>query len=103
MATLEQYYEIAPHRGKICCDNKGALYKPSREFRRHIIPFGASQADIKRALRSVKGKMKAIFEYKWVESYQDSYKLWDQLTLLHQLNYLFDSLAKNRVHLSLFP
>ena len=48
LTVLEEYYQIPPSSGKICCDNEGALYK-TKEFRCRI-PVGASQADIKRAL-----------------------------------------------------
>ena len=101
MAALETLFAIKGHRGIICSDNKGALYK-LRESRRRI-PVGASQADIKRALRSVKDKLSAKFTYKWVESHQDRYKLWCQLLLKQQLNCLCDTLAKNAVQLSMSP
>ena len=63
--------------------------------------MGASQADIKRALRNVKCGLKAHLEYEWVESHQDRYKLWDQLTLEQQLNCYCDTLAKDAVTRSL--
>lgn len=60
--------------GGICCDNEGALHKSSEFWK--CIPVGASRADIKRALRTIKGQLKARFAYEWVESHQDRYKLW---------------------------
>ena len=33
LAALEEFYAIPPSKGKICCDNQGALYK-SKEVRR---------------------------------------------------------------------
>ena len=65
--------------------------------------MGASQADIKRALRSAKAGLRARLTYEWVESHQDRYKLWYQLTLPQQLNCLCDGLAKSAVHLSMSP
>ena len=86
VAALEEYFNLPPHDGKICCDNRGALYKSQEERRR--ISVGASQADIKRALRSAKAGLRARLTYEWVESHQDRYKLWYQLTLPQQLNCL---------------
>ena len=68
-AALECHFHLPPYEGKICCDNEGALHK-AQEFRKRI-PVGASQADIKRALRTVKGHSRARFWYEWVESHQD--------------------------------
>ena len=86
-------------KGKVCCDNQGALHK-SEEVRRRI-PVGASQADIKRAFRNVKHGLKAQLTYEWVESHQDRYKLWWQLPLEQQLNCICDDLAKAAVRSSL--
>ena len=95
LAALEQFYDLPWSAGKICCDNQGALYK-SKLYRRRI-PVGASQADIKRALRNVKTGLKATLTYEWVESHQDRYKLWYHLTTEQQLNCYCDSLAKEAV------
>ena len=43
------------------------------------------------------------FEYKWVKSHMDNYKLWHQLTLEQQLNCTCDTLAKQTVRASLDP
>ena len=95
LAALEEYYKIPPPAGKICCDNEGALYK-SKEFRRRI-PVRSSQADIKRALCNVKCGLKVKLSYEWVQSHQDRYKLWHQLTIEQQLNCYCDTLAKDSV------
>ena len=99
MSALESFYNLKPSTAKICCDNSGALFK-AKEYRRRI-PTGASQADIKRVLRNVKTKLKSTFEYEWVPSHQDRYKLWSQLPLVQQLNCICDSLAKTAVQESL--
>ena len=99
LAALEEYYKILPSSGKICCDNEGALYK-SKEFWRRI-PVGASQSAIKRALQNVKCGMRAKLTYEWVQSHQDRYKLWHQLTIEQQLNCYCDTLAKDSVAHSL--
>jgi hypothetical protein len=97
--ALEAYYLVGKTEGKLCCDNQGALHK-SKEIRRRI-PVGASQADIKRAFRNVKHGMHAELDYVWVESHQDRYKLWTQLTIEQQLNCICDDLAKAAVCQSL--
>ncbi len=99
LTALEEFYSIPASSGKICCDNQGALFKSKEIWRR--IPVGASQADIKRALRNVKCGLKAKLEYTWVESHQDRYKLWHQLTIEQQLNCYCDTLAKDAVTRSL--
>ena len=99
MSALESFYNLKPSTAKICCDNSGALFK-AKEYRRRI-PTGASQADIKRVLRNIKTKLKSKFEYEWVPSHQDRYKLWSQLPLVQQLNCICDSLAKTAVQESL--
>ena len=99
MAALEEYFQLDGHTAKICCDNQGALFKSS-ELRRRI-PTGASQADIKRVLRNVKHKIKSTFTYEWVQSHQDRYKFWHQLTIEQQLNCHCDSTAKAAVQHSL--
>jgi hypothetical protein len=45
--------------------------------------------------------LKAKLEYEWVESHQDRYKLWHQLTIEQQLNCYCDTLAKDAVTRSL--
>ena len=87
--------------GKTCCDNMGELFK-SKEHRRRI-PTSAAEADIKRSLRNIKTTMVTMFEYEWVQSHQDRYKLWHQISLVQQLNYLCDTLAKRAVANSLDP
>ncbi len=100
-AAIEEFYKIIIASSKICCDNQGALLK-SEENRRRI-PTGASQADIKRSLRNVKAGLVTQFTYEWVESHQDRYKLWNQLTLTQQLNCHCDTLAKRAVRDTLKP
>jgi len=99
LAALEEYNKIPPSSVKVCYNNEGALYK-SKEFRRRI-QVRASQADIKRALRNVKCGMKVKLTYEWVQSHQDCYKLWHQLTIDHQLNCYRNTLAKDVVARSL--
>lgn len=94
-AALEAYFSIAHRTAKLCCDNQTALYK-SKEPRKRI-PTGSSQGDIKRALRNVKAMSTMRFNYEWVESHQDRYKLWTQLTVEQRLNCDCDMLAKRAV------
>ncbi len=98
-AALQQFFSIKHIVSKICCDNQGGLFK-SKEFRRRV-PTGASQADIQRSLRNVKVDLKGDITYEWVESHQDRYKTWEQLTLEQQLNCVCDALAKSAVSRSL--
>jgi hypothetical protein len=101
VAAIEQFYSLTPGTARICCDNRGALFK-SKVYRRRI-PTGASQADIKRVLRNVKTTLHTTFQYEWVASHQDRYKFWHQLSLTAQLNCLCDTLAKQAVARSLNP
>ena len=96
-----QYYRLSAVQGKICCDNQGALYKSSYSPRR--IRTGAPHADLLRALRSL--KMNKLFQmtYDHVDSHQDRYKLWFQLSLPEQLNVICDGLAKEAVERRQMP
>ena len=93
--ALEKYFSLADGVAKLCCDNQAALFK-SKEPRKRI-PTGSSQGDIKRALRNVKAASTMRFNYEWVESHQDRYKLWTQLTVEQRLNCCCDTLAKRAV------
>ncbi len=84
LAALEAYFNLTPAKGKICCDNKGVLYKS--QLYRCQIPVGASQGDIKRALHNVKLGLKAALDYGWVKSHKDCYKLWHHLSLEQHIN-----------------
>ena len=94
-AALERYFSFKDGTAKLCCDNQTALFK-SKEPRKRI-PTGSSQGDIKRALRNVKAVSTMRFTYEWVESHQDRYKLWTQLTVEQRLNCCCDTLAKRAV------
>ena len=59
--------------------------------------MGAAEVDIKCSLRNIRTTMVTTFEYEWVELHQDRYKLWYQFSLVQQLNYLCDTLAKRAV------
>ena len=72
--ALEVYYSLEKTQSKLCCDHQGALHKLKE--RRHQIPVGASQANIKCAFCNVKHGMYAELAYKWLESHHDRYKLW---------------------------
>ena len=75
----------------------------SRENSGSAFPSGRLRQISRGPSGPVKGTMSAKFRYEWVESHQDRYKFWFQLSLTQQLNCLCDSLAKNAVHLSLSP
>ena len=49
----------------------------------------------------MKTKLKVSFKYEWVRAHQDDIKLWHQLTLLQQLNCIYDTLVKAAVTRSL--
>ena len=51
----------------------------------------------------MKTKIKIKLEYEWVQSHQDKYKLWSELTIEQQLNCVCDTLAKSAVTRSLQP
>ena len=96
LAALSTYYQL--DRGppvKICCDNKGALFR-TQAYRRRI-PAGSPQADVDRALRNVKDRLTTTTSYEWVESHLDDVLLWEELTNEQQLNCVCDSLAKSAV------
>ena len=61
------------------------------------IKSGSKQADLLRAIRSLKLEKQLRFQYEHVDSHQDRHKLWHQLTLEEQMNVTCDSLAKSAV------
>ena len=93
------FYEIPTVKAKICCDNISALKQSS--WRRRRIKNGASQADLLRAIRTLKLNQILKLSYKHVDSHQDRHKLWWQLTLEEQLNCVCDKLAKAAVTASM--
>jgi hypothetical protein len=95
------FYNLDAAKGLIVCDNEGALYKSS--YRPLRIKNGAKQADLLRALRSLKLHKQFQFRYQHVDSHQDKYKTWRQLSLLEQLNVKVDELAKSAVARSRRP
>lgn len=94
-SALEEFFDVGEWSGKICCDNKAALFLSSRIGRR--IKPSAKCADILRSVRSSKIRLKAHFHYEHVDSHMDRFLLWRQLTLEQQLNCICDNLAKSAV------
>jgi hypothetical protein len=99
LLALSIFYEVPVVNGRICCDNIAALKQSS--FRRRRVKNGASQADLLRALRTLKQSQALKCLYKHVDSHQDRHKLWWQLTLEEQLNCVCDGLAKAAVSRSM--
>ena len=56
--------------------------------------IGSQQADTKWALWNINAGLTDRLEYKWVESHQNQYKLWHNLTLEQQLKYYYNILVK---------
>ena len=94
-AALVEFYKLGKVRGKICCDNIGALNQAER--RRKRIKTGARQSDLLRALRTLTVNNDLLFIYEHVYGHQDRRKLWTQLRLEEQLNVDCDLLAKSAV------
>jgi len=96
IATLEAYYLLGEATGNLCFDNQDALHK-SKEVH-HRIPVGPLHVYIKHAFCNVQHGMYAKLDYEWgVESHQDCYKVWWQLSPEQQLNCICDQLAKEAV------
>lgn len=94
--AVEQFYDLSDGpRGLVACDNLGGLNK-SKE-RRKKIPAGAKHADVLRSLRRIHASMRGSLQYKHVYGHQDKRKKWHQMSLLEQLNYKCDSMAKEAV------
>ncbi len=96
--ALAQFYSLEKAAGKMCCDNMGALGQSSKVSKR--IRTGAKQADLLRAIRTIKSHALLHFQYEHVDSHMDRYKLWRYLTLEQQLNVDCDRQAKAAVHRS---
>ena len=77
------------------CNNKLALDQ-SRASRRSV-RSSAKQADILRALQSIKVYKLLYFKYEWIWSDQDKKNLWHQLSLVAQLNAWCNELANASV------
>jgi hypothetical protein len=77
--ALSQFYALEKAGGKVCCDNMGALGQSSKVSKR--IRTGAKQADLLRAIRTMKSHSLLHFQYKHVDSHMDRIKLWRCLTL----------------------
>jgi len=92
LLALSTFYEVPVVKAKVCCDNISALKQSS--WRRRRIKNGASQADLLRAIRTLKTNQALKLTYEHVDSHQDRHKLWWQLTLEEQLNCVCDGLAK---------
>ena len=97
--AVVEFYGIEQATGVMRCDNDPALIKSKSNRRR--VRSGASQADILRALRSIKTNPALQFTYEWVPSHQDKHKAWHLLPLAAQLNVRCNELAKEAVLRSL--
>ena len=84
LAAIAKYFKVTIKPTKICCDNKGGLYKAS-ERRKRVTP-GAPEADIERVMRRISRSLPPGINYKWVASHQDSKKARHDLTLEEQLS-----------------
>ena len=93
--ALTSYYQVDRGKGKVCCDNIGALNQSSKWVRR--VRTGSKQSDLLRAIRTCKLDNRLAFLYHHVKGHQDRHLLWHQLTLEAQLNVKCDGLAKGAV------
>ena len=98
--ALSQFHSLEKASGKMCCNNMGALGQSSKTSKR--VCTGAKQADLLRAIRSIKSYSLIHFQYEHVDSHMDRIKLWRYLTLEQQLNADCDRQAKSAVHRSFF-
>jgi len=93
--ALTSFYQVDRGKGKMCCDNIGALNQSSKWVRR--VRTGSKQSDLLRAIRSCKIDCRLAFVYHHVKGHQDRHLLWHQLALEAQLNVKCDGLAKSAV------
>ena len=95
VAALSSYFSLKLGSYKICCDNEGALTSTRNLASR--VTASSSQADIDRVLRDVKLQLTRQPTYEWVKSHLDDVTVWENLTIVQQLNVLCDALAKGAV------
>ena len=93
--ALAEFYELNSVHGVVRCDNEAALGQAKIHRRR--VRTSAKQADVLRAIRTVKASACLKFQYEWIRLHQDKRKLWHQLSLAAQLNVRCDEHAKAAV------
>ncbi len=92
LLSICEFYNIDKTHCKVCCDNIAALQQT--EWQQQRIKTSASQADVLRAVWTMKITPALYLLYLHFDAHQDRKKLWWQLTLEEQLNCVCDSLAK---------
>jgi hypothetical protein len=93
--AVAEFYKVEQWSAMLCCDNKHALELSSHQ-RRCIRP-SAKCADIRQNLCSIKQTFTGSFKYLHVYGHMDKYLKWEQLSLVQQLNYVCDTLAKQAI------
>ncbi len=93
--AVAKFYKVEKWSAILCCDKKCALELFSHR-RRRIRP-SAKCADIQHNLCAIKQTFTGNFKYVHVYSHMDQYLKWEQLTLIQQLNRVYDTLAKQAI------
>jgi hypothetical protein len=94
--ALSEFYKVSGWKATLRCNNLHALILSSKE-RRWIKPSAAC-SDIHRSFRSTKKNFTRRFKYQHVAGHMDKYLLWDQLSLIQQLNCVCNTTTKRAVH-----
>ncbi len=89
-------YKVSGWKATLGCNNLRALILSSKECRRS--KPSAACLDIHWSFRSTKKNFTGCFKYQHVAGHMDKYLLWHQLSLIQQLNCVFNTTAKGAVH-----
>ena len=90
--AVAEFFAIGHWTAVISCDNKKAL-ELSSHHRRRIRP-SLKCANIRRSFRATKQTFIGGFKYVHIYGHMDQYLAWNNLSLMHQLNCVCDTLAK---------
>jgi hypothetical protein len=93
--AVTEYYDLGRWSATMCCDNKQALLLSSHHKGR--IQPSAKCADIQRSFRATKQTYRGGFKYVHVYGHMDQHLSWMQLSLMQQLNCVYNTLAKKAV------
>ena len=92
LLAVEEYHGVEMNNNRLYSDCKGALTTFKRASKR--VPSSSKNADIQRALRSVRSRVKGTVLVRHVRAHQDRYARRSRLALEAQLNCQCDDLAK---------
>jgi hypothetical protein len=93
--TAAKFYKVEQWSATLGCNNKHALELSSHH--RRCIRASAKCTDIRRNLRAIKQTFNGNFQYFHVYGHIDIYLKWEQLSLIQQLNFVCNFLAKQAI------